>query len=410
MFDGKNYNKILEKTAEVQLLFNSDRLIGTTGLYSYRDDRRFLRNNWFTNEIQRAVNPTLFAATQRFLGIPSFVPVPPIVPDVHTLTYSYAKGWAAFAEWTYKVTDKFSATAGVRYNKDESTTRGFTPRDPLPVLCCEAVYTDLTNGGPPTSSVSGDFTNTAPRVSLQYQWNPEVMTYVTYAEGFNRGGGTQTSAGVISFTPEKLKNIEAGVRSDLFDRRLRVNSSVFYSKYTGIQVTQDLNFFNVVRNAGEGTAKGIEIEGQWLLGDAFSVNYGLGYLKTEYTKLAAGVTDPKVGQVFPFAPKYSASVGAQYDIHVANGGGVALRADYGWQDDQNTGVDNSSVFIPAYGLLSARVTYRAPDDKWDVALYGTNLSNEFYRLNGYAIPALGLDTGTTGRPREWGLTFSFRFN
>jgi outer membrane receptor protein involved in Fe transport len=129
-------------------------------------------------------------------------------------------------------------------------------------------------------------------------------------------------------------------------------------------------------------------------------------LKTGYSEYPAdsGILP---GAPFPYAPKLSADVGAQFDTPLPNGAGLTLRLDEGWTSSVMTGSDSSGVYIPSYGLLGARLIYHPPNtNKWDVQLYGSNLLDKFYRLNGYAIPALGLDTGTVGLPRMYGLTVS----
>jgi iron complex outermembrane receptor protein len=407
-FDGKNLNTVLESTGELQLAFRGDRWSGTTGLYTYRDDLRFLRNNWFTNELQLAVNPANYAAVRSFLGNPP-LPIPPFTPDVHQLTFSHAHGWAAFAEWTWRATEQFSLTLGARNNRDSSTSTQLVPRDPLPQLCCEPVLSVQAGDGPPLSRVGGDFSNFAPRISLQYRWSPDVMSYFTYAEGFNRGGGSITANGFVTYEPETLRNHELGIRSDLLDHHLRLNASAFFSLYDGVQLTQDVAFFNVTTNAGQGRARGLEIDGEWLPGARFSVSYGFGFLDTGYVHVPAGF-QIRNGRAFPFAPRFSGTLGLQYERPLASGAALRLRADYGWQGDEQSNADDSRSFIPGYGLLSSRLTWRSPDRRWDLSLFGTNLTNEFYRLNGYTIAPLGIDTGTTGRPREWGLNASFRLD
>jgi iron complex outermembrane receptor protein len=408
MFEGENTNIIDEATSETQLLFNSDRLIGTTGFYYYKDYRRWRRNNWFGNELKADVDPALNAAAKAFLGIPSFVPVPTFIADVDDLDFYRIHGVAGFTEWTYKASDKLSLTAGVRYNRDTAMVTAYTPNQPIPVLCCVPSVSVTPNGGPLGPVVNGVYTDTAPRLSVQYQWTPNVMTYATFSEGFNQGGGTQVAAGVQAYSPETLKNYEAGLRSDLFDRTLRFNASVFYSRYSNVQVTEDINFNNVLVNGGKGTVKGLEIEGQWSPSRSFSVNYAFGYLNSGYADYPAssGIIS---GTPFPYAPKYSADVGLQYDTPLPNGAGLTLRADEGWTSWVNTASDSSSVYIPSYGLLGARAVYHAPDGKWDAQVFGSNLLDKYYRLTGYGIASLGLNTGTVGLPRMWGCTLNFKF-
>jgi iron complex outermembrane receptor protein len=410
MFEGENLNNIHEATGEGQLLYGSDRLTGTTGVYYYNDFRRWRRENWFGNDVDLAVSPTNNADAKNFLGIPSAVPVPEFIPNIDVLFFYHIHGIAGFSEWTYKITDQLSITAGLRYNRDSAEVVGFQANQPIPTLCCVANPSITPNGaGAVYGESNGVYTDTAPRFSLQYQWTPTIMTYATFAEGFSAGGGTQTPSGVQSYAPEKLDNYEVGLRSDWFDHTLRFNTSLFYGRYTNVQANENEGFDNVTINAGKGTVRGAEVEGQWLITRAFSFNYGLGFLSTGYSDYPA-TTGIITGSPFPYAPKETVDVGAQYDTPLPNGGGLTLRLDEGWTSSVVTGSDASGVDIPSYGLLGARLVYHpANTKKWDVQLYGSNLLDKFYRLTGYAIPALGLNTGTVGLPRMYGLTINGRF-
>jgi iron complex outermembrane receptor protein len=415
VFEGSNTNVIDEATSELQLLFSSDRFTGTTGLYYYKDYRRYRRENWFTNELKLTVNPANNAAVKAFLGIPPNVVVNNFGPsDPDQLTYYDIHGYAGFSEWSWKTTDKLTVTAGLRYNRDTSNVTAYTPDQPIPQICCVPSVSVSTNGKGPLivkgvpQAVHTVATNTAPRVSVQYQWTPDIMTYATYSEGFNQGGGTQIAEGLIAYKPETLKNYEVGARADLFNHTLRVNPSVFYSKYENVQVTEDVDFNSVTVNGGTGRVEGVEVEGEWILGKHVSANYGFGYLDSRYldTPQGSGIIP---GTPFPFAPKYSANLGVQYETALPNAANLTVRADEGWTSWVNTGVDSSLVYIPSYGLLGARIIYQAPSRKWDAQLYGTNLLDKYYILTGYNIPALALTTGTTGQPRMFGLKLSFKF-
>ncbi|MFC4313143.1 TonB-dependent receptor [Steroidobacter flavus] len=404
IFDGANYSEPEETTAELQFLFSGDRFHGTNGLYYYNNETYGRRINWLANDLKLEVNPARNALASAYVGGFFFA------PTIDQLSYTKTEGWAVFAEWTYDVTDKFSITAGARYNEDEVTNAQYTPKTAVPAACCSPVLSVETNGGPARAGTAlGDkWTNIAPRLSFQYQWTPEVMTYLTYSEGFNQGGVNNVNGLAIGFDPETLKNYEIGLRSDLFDRRLRFNASVFYGQYQDIQVSEEIiPRFPTTTNAGEAEVKGIEIEGVVLVSDNFTINYGLGWLDSEYTDLGTSTAIP-LGARFPYAPEKSYSIGAQYDLQLASGG-MTFRTDYGWQDEVDTAADIQKSVIPAYGLLSARIVYTPPNGKWDVSLFGSNLTNEYYRINGFYIPTDQMDNGTLGRPREWGLTFGFKF-
>jgi iron complex outermembrane receptor protein len=174
-----------------------------------------------------------------------------------------------------------------------------------------------------------------------------------------------------------------------------------------VQVTEDIDFNNVIVNGGKGRVKGLEAEGQWLASRSFSINYAFGYLESGYSDYAA-TSGIIAGTPFPYAPKYSADVGLQYDTPLSNTARVTLRADEGWTSWVNTASDSSSVYIPSYGLLGARIIYRPSGGNWNAQLSGSNLLDKYHRLTGYDIVALGLNTGTVGPPRTWELALNVR--
>ena len=113
---------------------------------------------------------------------------------------------------------------------------------------------------------------------------------------------------------------------------------------------------------------------------------------------------------FAYEPELSYSVGAQYDCRIS-AGVLTMRSDYGWQSREVATLDiKTGSLIPAYGLLNARLAFRPSAGRWRVALFGSNLTGRFYRINGFFIPADQIDNGTVGRPREWGLTVDFRLD
>ena len=60
-------------------------------------------------------------------------------------------------------------------------------------------------------------------------------------------------------------------------------------------------------------------------------------------------------------------------------------------------------------MLNARVTYDSGSN-WSVSALGTNLTNEYYLNSGFYTRAEQVYFTTTGRPREWGLSFDLKFD
>ena len=118
----------------------------------------------------------------------------------------------------FKVTDGLSLTAGIRYT-DEAKTYAF---DHSPYL--------LVPGKLEYGSNHTDW-----KLGADYRFNEAVMVYVSAATGF-RSDGAQPRP----FTPgqqrvpvpaEELTSYEIGMKTDLFNRRLRVNLAAFSDDY-----------------------------------------------------------------------------------------------------------------------------------------------------------------------------------
>lgn len=251
---------------------------------------------------------------------------------------------------------------------------------------------------------------------MQYQWTPRVMTYLAYARGFGAGGFTGGSipylpdGGFQSYGPQTLDSYEIGLRSNLFDGRLRFNGTYFRGAYDDIQISEEIQEapgFLLISNAGAARIEGIEAEGSWAPSRRLSFNYAASWLDTIFTSVG-NARNLSAGARFAYAPRFSFSVGAQYDWDLSHGAALTLRGDYSWQDDVLTTLDvKTRSSQEAYGLLNSRLTYRDANGRWDISLFGHNLTNRFYRINGLFVPADQLDTGTPGRPREFGVAVRF---
>src|SRR5690606_21797259 len=140
-----------------------------------------------------------------------------------------------FLHTLWHFTDQLSATAGLRYtdqNKDYTYYRfnvdGVNPYQPL---------SDPAN---PLNGTTGNFngSHTDYRLSVDYQWNDDLMTYLSFSTGYKAGGVTPrpyVPQQVRGFGPEELEAWEFGLKSRLFDRRLQANVALFYNDYIGYQ-------------------------------------------------------------------------------------------------------------------------------------------------------------------------------
>ena len=409
-FDWWYYDEQREATQEFQLLGANDRLSWVVGLYYNEQDLSQTTRFWQAVELEGLCG-----------GNP--VPLPPrICPNLNNASQRrITEDTAIYAEVTFDLTDQLTLTVGGRSSQEDF--RGLTYEPLEPQGAPQTPNTNIHNriirtvdGVPIIQDASFDaFT---PRLALQYQFNDNVMGYASVSQGFNAGGVNSRfepslpNNGITPFDEELLTNYEIGVRSDLLDGRLRLNATYFNGTWEDIQVAEVLVISTTTTtNAGEAEIEGIEIEGEWAATDSFTLNFALGTLDTAYTNVGQATTI-SVNSRFPFAPESSYSIGMQWDNDLSSGASIMTRLDYGWIDDFETFRDDRFVSFgganDAYGLLSARLMYTAPDGNWDVSLFGTNLTNEFYRMGGFNAILAGVDQGYVARPREIGVSLSLR--
>jgi len=436
-------------TQELHLIgsnFNG-RLNWLAGYYFLEQDfqRRFYR--WALSEFTTLVdgpgdNPQNPAAVQYVrdycttVGIASctaYRPITFITSD--TGNYSRDEDSAFFGEVTYSATDKLDITLGVRVTSDDGFAGGITPTEAF-----RSANLQVPNPGDVFAGVRSpqvedpDLGNiTTNKFAVTYQLNNDLMLYGSWGEGFTSGGVTidPNFPQPIILDPEIIETWEIGLRSDWLDGRLRLNATYFDSEWDGLRVPilpddpdnpgQQLPF-PINTSEGLAEASGAEFELIWAPNDRLRINGGIGLIDADYLDIGtppASGNGIQPGQPFAYASDASASIGVTYRQPIANGGEITYAVNYGWVDEyvrdpanQRTPVDanGNAIFEPAYGLLNARVVFDAPDRSWNVALWGTNLTDEWYVNGGFDTRNVwGYDFSIIGRSREVGVSLGFTF-
>ena len=323
------------------------------------------------------------------------------------------KNKSAFIHGDLHVTDKLTLEGGVRYS-DESKTYTFS-RIILPTNPSDIIFTPAFD--PDFPSLSGFASNPSatsttkrwdPKVALQYQWTPSVMTYVQYATGYKGGGINPHPVFVTQVAPfqaEHLVSYEAGIKAQGFNNRLRLNAAVFDSEYRNLQITViGAAGADIVLNAGHVRIKGVEAEFNAEPVNGLLFNGSVGYLDYNILDLgnAAGVPGaPVKGDKPAYVPDWKYNIGVQYRIDLMSAGSLTPRLDWTYQTRVfNDPGNNPLAMQPGYGLLDGRVTWESPDGRWQAALQLQNLLNKVYYINMFDDSgAFNAVTGQPGRPR-----------
>lgn len=279
---------------------------------------------------------------------------------------SSGRGYGIFGEIKYEVIPSLTLTLGGRYSRDEkSFSLDSRAQGPFANFFVEGP-------DPLIASVRDSWGKPTGRASLQYRPSEAFMVYGSVSQGYKSGGfnsePTNLVAATTPFNEETVLNLEAGIRSQLFDRRLRLNVTGFRMKYNDIQISAfNANSVEITSNAASATIKGIEVEAVArpipnlsfsLGGAAYDAKFDR-YVDTSGTDLA--------GTRLARSPRWTLTASAVADSPViGDAGRFQLRADY---------ATRSSVANDAPADL--RFGIREGKDLLDLSLSWTPLSNEW---------------------------------
>jgi iron complex outermembrane receptor protein len=322
------------------------------------------------------------------------------------------ESYAAFTSADWAVTEKITLSAGVRYTYEEKT---------LEPVGQQFYLADGTALQPPVAAVhaDADWDKWSPRLGAQYSFTDNIMSYVSYSQGFKSGGffGRITSgSNVRKFNPEEVATYEVGLKSTWWDQRLRANAAIFSSDYKDKQEEiivsdPDGNVDTVVVNASDATMDGAELEISAALYEGLTGFIQGGYLDAAYDNfLIDGIPGvPTDGSSLDMrnAPEYTFGTGLNYVHPIFGHSQMSYDLTYNWRDSYETIFDNDPLGqVDAAGFWNANIDY-SYKDMLTVSVYGRNLGDErYYR----AVPIPPVSTfGQWNEPRNYGVTVTYNF-
>jgi iron complex outermembrane receptor protein len=344
---------------------------------------------------------------------------------------------AAFTEWTFKITEGLSATAGIRYTKETKGLQAVmfnvapatAPEPAAPTALCPFAGPPPTQTGClflTTNQFEREFSATTKSASIQYRFNEMAMTYLSWSEGFKSGGFNQRYNAAppgnapISFGAETAESFELGVKLDPLET-LRINLAVFSTDYDDIQMTYRLGVVPLLFNAGVASIDGGEMELEFHPTEDFRLDASLGYLDAKFDSITP---PPPFGPVtptatatlnsrLPFTPEWQGHLGLSYTFHPGANWSLTPRADLSYTDTQYFDAGNSPEIAQdeAITLLSASVALASEDDKWRFVLGASNLTDELYPVAGTSslTTASGYSEVIYARPRSVSLSVTRNF-
>ena len=266
----------------------------------------------------------------------------------------------------------FAVTVGGRYSKDNKD------------WCTDGVA-GLGVIGPGTNGPlcgSESWADLSGRFVAEYYLNPDVLTYVSVAQGY-KGGGFNTAPAdldgdgvgdeVASFDPERNLAYEVGIKGGVLDNRARFAAAAFRNNYEDLQFLTTTIGGLLIDNAAKARTAGLEVEGRYLLVADLEVSANYAFLDASTT---AGEFE---GNTLALAPKHSGSVALDYSFQ-SLGGSLNVFSAYNWSDDYFFDLQND-LSQGAYGTWDLRVAYSLSDrfaEGSDLYVGVTNLLDRDY--------------------------------
>jgi len=330
------------------------------------------------------------------------------------------KSQAAFGQFTYSLTDRIRATAGLRYSDDNATRPlqnnylcpAGTPMTPAGPTGC-ATISHITNQDQSWNNVSYKFT-------LDADLTDKTLGYATVATGYKAGGLGNNIA--PNFNPEHVRNYEIGTKSTLADDTLQVNAALYYMDYSDLQVTSIVSvpgstaLLAATVNAARASIKGVETEAVWALSKHDRLTAYATYTDAKYDSFPNAIDayvngSGKVlfnlsGYPLAFAPEYALRAGYDHSFGLTNGATLTPAVSVYWQDKMYLRPNALGLGQQgAYSRTDMRLTYGAGGGHWQAEAFVHNLENRNV-ANSENVIGVGELTRVYNPPRTYGVRFS----
>jgi iron complex outermembrane receptor protein len=323
--------------------------------------------------------------------------------DRKSTAHSESKAVYGQATWTPASLDALHLTVGGRYTWDDK----------------DGTLELIDNKLPVYAGVSGELhfetsvNRFDPLVIVAYDLTDAVNVYGKYSTGYRAGGASSRSLSYRSFAPEEVKAYELGLKSDLFDRRVRLNAAIYQMDRTDSQIDFSFvedggrNTLDTMNAPGTTTIRGVELEGQFRATENLTLSAGYAYTDVSIPD----AVNPRTGTSQPvfiiYTPENAANVAADWESPFM---GATLKAhiDANYADATHSfeqyAIKNDSSFIVNARVAVADIQTGAGGPLLEVALWSRNLLDEtyVYRRDPANRSTLG-DYGNFNNPRTFGI-------
>lgn len=358
------------------------------------DSFNWVAGAFYFEEHGRDYNPVQFFKTFP----PQGETVPILAADQFADADITNKSFALFAQGSLKLTDRFTLTAGARQTWDKRREINYLMT--------------------PAGRGSASFDQLTWQVIGEFQATPDIMLYAKAGTGYLSGGIYNGKP----FGAEKLLSYEAGLKSQLWDNRIRLNLAAFLANYDDLQVSVFTTVLNY-ENAGKARIKGLEAELVLAPIEGLQLGANLGLLDFSYRQYISTAATGSPEDIAHIAvrgqtPKVTFAPSASYETRpMANGARLSFQLDASYRSDvrfallpfADPSLDRAAT-SQAHWIVNGRVSLLdlpVSNSQVKLSLWGQNLFNK--RVVQYASDISGLVAASFNRPRTYGIDASMAF-
>ena len=343
------------------------------------------------------------------------------------------ENYGIYADVEYAISHRLSLTAGLRYSEDTKEFSWLIPATTFAALrpgVSNQIFTDASGdyaAAATTPTIAKDsWSKTTGRLVATYRLSEQLIAYGSVSTGYKAGGfdSLAIKTSLEPLQPENSEQYELGLKGDLFDGRLQVQLAVFDLTVDGRQRSVETrppgqdNAIPTVINVDSGV-QGVELNVSWLITEDLLFTALSTYREEE--NQSEEFYDAK-GELTQFDS--SSDTAGNYTLTLdwrpkLAAGNLLVRGEYIYAentrdaDDANYNPDFESIsgYTDDRRLVNGRIAWSHPEDHWELALWGRNLTDED-RISGISqttVAVFGTPIMRILDPRTYGVEAIYRF-
>jgi iron complex outermembrane recepter protein len=307
--------------------------------------------------------------------------------------------FSIFAEGTKQLPSSFEFTLGARLMHD---TKDFDSYHESVAL---TQYSQKS---------SQSYTDYSSRASIAYHTSESFNTYFTFARGYQSGGFASyqsnnyrgISADEVPYGDSSSLTYEIGTKGSFLNKRLKVNTALFYNDIKDKQVRVRINNNSEYRNV-DTNVYGAEVESKFQITNDWESGLNLGYTNSKFAESVSGNTTLAEGARVKNVPYWMGNLYSQYSHYINPFKGILiLRATYKYMGSR-FGDNLNDVEMGSYGLWNFRLTFEK--ERYSLTAYIDNAFDKVYETQAYYYSALQTQVSTPGTPQLYGVKATIRF-